>query len=325
MIEIDDTVFESLLSAPEKLKNAKNIMCSISGGSDSDIIIDILSKSIDISKVHFIYCDTGIEYKATKRHLDYLEEIYNIHIERIRPEKTIPIVCREYGQPFLSKHVSEMISRLQRHGFAWVDAPYDDLIQKYPKCSSALKWWCNAYDDTSKFNIRRNNWLKEFMLANPPDFAISNKCCHYTKKKVANDYKREHGIDLSITGMRKAEGGARASAYKSCFTEKEGCSEYRPLWWYTDENKRHYEEEFGIHHSDCYTVYGMKRTGCAGCPFGKHLDQEREIIKEFEPQLYKATDKIFGKTYDYTRRYRDFVKEMNTEKVREGLKRDIYC
>lgn len=37
-------------------------------------------------------------------------------------------------------------------------------------------------------------------------------------------------------------------------------------------------------------------------------DQEREIIKEFEPQLYSVTDKIFGKTYDYTRRYRDFVK-----------------
>ena len=47
-----------------------NIMCSISGGSDSDIMLDIIHK-VDINrKVKYVWFDTGLEYSATKRHLE---------------------------------------------------------------------------------------------------------------------------------------------------------------------------------------------------------------------------------------------------------------
>ena len=59
-----------------------NILCSVSGGSDSDIVLDIVSK-IDVNKkVRYVWFDTGLEYKATKEHLDFLENKYNITIER---------------------------------------------------------------------------------------------------------------------------------------------------------------------------------------------------------------------------------------------------
>lgn len=48
-------------------------------------------------------------------------------------EKSIPAAVREYGQPFLSKFVSETIGRLQRHGFNWENENYETLILKYTK------------------------------------------------------------------------------------------------------------------------------------------------------------------------------------------------
>lgn len=307
---------DAVLTAPVKTEPFENIMVSISGGSDSDVIIDLMLRSVeDRSKLHFVFFDTGLEYQATKDHLLYLEEKYSVQIERLRPKKPLPICSREFGEPFISKLVSEYMMRLQKHGFKWESGTYDELIVKYPKCESALKWWCNAWGEGSSYNISRNKWLKEFIQANPPQFNVSNKCCYYVKKTPAEDYKKKFKVELNVTGMRKSEGGARSKMIKSCFTEKEdGISEYRPIWWYTDEDKKSYEEAFGIVHSACYTKYGLRRTGCAGCPLGRNFEDELRVIEEHEPKLYKAVCNVFGKSHEYTRQYREFVKMMNSKK-----------
>jgi 3'-phosphoadenosine 5'-phosphosulfate sulfotransferase (PAPS reductase)/FAD synthetase len=304
------TIFDSLLITDNKLKRYHNIMCSISGGADSDIVLDICVKVDRDNKVKYVFFDTGLEYEATKKHLKYLEDKYNIKIEVEKAVKPIPLCCRKYGQPFLSKQVSEFISRLQRHNFKWEDRPYEELIKEYPKCKSALKWWCNEKGGQGVFNISRNKHLKEFMIENPPTFLISNKCCTYAKKLVANRYKEDNNIDLSITGIRKAEGGSRATAYKNCFTsnsEKGKADEYRAVFWYKNADKEEYEGHYNIVHSECYSKYGMSRTGCAGCPFGRDFETELDIIQKYEPKLYKAVNKIFGDSYEYTRKYRRFV------------------
>lgn len=306
---------DGLLTAPVKIAPFKRVCVSISGGSDSDVVLDLLTRTVeDKSKLHFVFFDTGLEYQATKDHLEYLEKKYNVQIERLRPKKPLPICSREYGEPFISKLVSEYMMRLQKHNFQWEDGSYEELILKYPRCGSALKWWCNAWGEGSSYNICRNKWLKEFIQANPPEFNISNKCCQYVKKNPAKEYKNEHDIDLNVTGMRKAEGGVRARTIKSCFNEKkDGISEYRPIWWFSDDDKRTYEDAFNIVHSDCYKKYGLKRTGCAGCPLGRNFEEELRIIEEYEPKLYKAVGKVFGNSHQYTREYREFVKEMNSK------------
>ncbi|MBQ1751374.1 MAG: hypothetical protein IIZ90_05070, partial [Bacteroidales bacterium] len=38
----------------------------------------------------------------------------------------------------------------------------------------------------------------------------------------------------------------------------------------------------------CYTEYGMRRTGCVGCPYSPKISEELEIIQKYEPKLYKA-------------------------------------
>lgn len=84
--------------------------------------------------------------------------------------------------------------------------------------------------------------------------------------------------------------------------------------------KKDYEKMFGIQHSRCYTEYGLKRTGCVGCPFSKHINEEIAIIEKYEPDLYKAAVNIFGKSYEYTAKYRAFVKEMKARE-KENKKR----
>lgn len=310
-------VADSFVITNNKLERYENIAVSISGGADSDIMLDMTAKFADDKNIKYVFFDTGLEYAATKEHLQYLENKYGVQIDRVKAVKPIPLACKQHGQPFISKQVSEWISRLQRHGFEWEDKPFEELLKEYPKCKAALKWWCNEWDkkkdgSESSYNIAYNKHLKEFMIANPPTFSISNKCCSYAKKDVAKKYKKENSIDLSLVGVRKAEGGARATAYKSCFSVNEdGADEFRPIFWYKNEDKEAYEKTFNITHSKCYTDYGLVRTGCAGCPFGRDFEQELEVIKEHEPKLYKAVNNIFGNSYEYTRKYRNFVKQLN--------------
>ena len=314
-------IFDSFIKGNSVLKRypAENIMYSISGGWDSDIMLDLAWRVLG-GRGHFVFFDTGLEYQATKEHLKFLEHKYGIKIETEKAVMPIPLSCKKYGQPFLSKQVSEFIYRLQKHGFQWEDEGFEILCKKYPKCTAALRWWCNKFGEKSRFNISYNKWLKEFMIANPPDFKISNKCCTYAKKDVAKKYKADNKINLSVVGIRKAEGGARSAAYKNCFTAKDDLvDEYRPLFWYKEETKRIYDDYFGVIHSRCYSQYGLKRTGCAGCPFGRDFEAELEIIKEYEPKLYNAVNKIFGDSYEYTRKYKKFCAEM-LEKERKNTK-----
>lgn len=58
-----------------------------------------------------------------------------------------------------------------------------------------------------------------------------------------------------------------------------------------------------------------KRTGCAGCPFGKDFENELKIIEEYEPKLYKAVNNIFGESYEYTRKFLEFRKELSQKEV----------
>ena len=106
-------IVDNLIRAWSKINNPKyeKIVCSISGGSDSDVMLDIVWRCDKDNKVDYVWFDTGLEYQATKEHLKYLEKRYWIKILTYKARRPISICCKEYGQPYISKHVSEMMSR----------------------------------------------------------------------------------------------------------------------------------------------------------------------------------------------------------------------
>ena len=126
---------------------------------------------------------------------------------------------------------------------------------------------------------------------------------------------KEEQYDLNIVGVRKVEGGVRTIAYKNCFDESDEYDNFRPIFWYKDSDKEEYEKAYGIVHSDCYSEYGLKRTGCCGCPYGRDFEEELNVINEFEPKLYKAVNNIFKDSYEYTRIYREFRNTMENNKL----------
>ena len=275
----------------------EHITVSVSGGADSDRVVDFVERiGYGPGTVDYIFFDTGMEFKATKDHLTELENKYDIKIKRIHAKMPVAIACKKYGVPFLSKQISEYIMRLQKHGFKWEDRPFEELYAEYPKCKSALRWWCTKFGEKSKCNISNRKWLKEFLVANPPDFPISAKCCEKSKKATSQKFNSEHKVDLSVQGVRKAEGGERSIAIKSCFTEISfGCSVLRPLFWFKKSDCAEYDYIFGIEHSLCYSKYGLLRTGCACCPFGRYFEDELEAAEMYEPALYRLANMVFAK------------------------------
>jgi 3'-phosphoadenosine 5'-phosphosulfate sulfotransferase (PAPS reductase)/FAD synthetase len=204
------------------------------------------------------------------------------------------------------------MSLLQTHGFDWNDNKADATPEKYGRCKSSLEWFYDSrpLSRTGKtnFSIKRLSYLREFLMENPPDFAISDKCCYYAKKRVSHEFDKEYKPDLVVTGMRRAEGGRRAGSIQTCFTPNHGDKpdNYRPLWYWSDADKAEYKAWRGLRYSDCYKVWGLKRTGCVGCPCNSKAEQELEIIEQYEPQLVKAARGIFGASYVYKRQYNEY-------------------
>lgn len=278
--EVYDSLFHTGSKIIEYFGSHDCILVSVSGGSDSDCIVHLICTYFPefIEKCHFVFCNTGLEYEATKRHLIDIEKNYNITIRRIRGRSVVSVI-KEYGVPVLSKTRSEDIYYYLRDS----------------------QWAIDKIDGNKKYGTRYaypDNFVSMIHYAKANDIKISNRCCQFSKKNPIKQYIKQYGIDLNVTGERKAEGGQRASSHKSCFeVHKKGDHKYMPLWWWSDNVKAIFKQTEGIRFSDCYEVYGMKRTGCVGCPYNLSVADELQAMFEYEPQLFKACMNVFGVSY----------------------------
>lgn len=130
--------------------------------------------------------------------------------------------------------------------------------------------------------------------------------------------------EMIITGERRDEGGMRSVPRKDntalCFTETaSGQYRLRPLYYVSDSDKAWYKETYGIRYSDAYEVYGLTRTGCCGCPISYKAVEDLQKIGKYEPNLEKAAWNVFGKSYEYRKKYNEYkerrlIDEQNEKK-----------
>jgi 3'-phosphoadenosine 5'-phosphosulfate sulfotransferase (PAPS reductase)/FAD synthetase len=302
--------FSKVKSVLGEYKNDE-IRVAYSAGSDSDTMMWLL-RYMDYNIKAIIY-DTGLEYQATWKHVDYMRS-EGFDIEIVKPSKSIPNTVHHYGAPFISKYVSDMIQRLQYNKFDFKNdglLSFEDAYAKYPNSKTALKWWTSTNVSRS-ININWNRALKEFLIENNGiPFTPSGHCCYTTKKLPSIVYSKANGTKLLMLGIRQTEGGKRATAHRSCYVKEKiyPHAMFFPLFWWRNEDKDLFTEIMGIKHSECYTKYGMRRTGCPACPFGRKFEEEIVSIAEFEPKLSKAIENLFGESYEWTRKYRKFQEE----------------
>ena len=330
--------FQAIISIiAKRLVEHPKAICSYSGGADSDIMIDLLEKTRDafgLPPVKYVFFNTGLEMQATKDHVKATGEKYGVEIEELRPEINIIQSARTYGIPFVSKIMSAGLEGWQKKGVPLsIAQEYGDaedkhakrkeLKDRYPKCESVINFLCccNSAGEPRpdiQLVINSSKYMRDFIAECPPDFQISAKCCDYCKKKVAHRAQKDY--DMIITGERREEGGMRSVPRKDngalCFTET-GNGQYRlrPLYYVSDKDKAWYKERYGITYSDAYEVYGMKRTGCCGCPISYRAVDDLELIRPYEPNVVKAAWNIFGKSYEYRRKYNEY--KADRKKCRE--------
>ena len=103
-----------------RLKQHPKAICSYSGGSDSDIMIDLIETARKIApslpKVQYVFFNTGLEMKATKDHVKKTAEKYGVEIRECRPKINIVQSARKHGIPFVSKIMSGGLSEWQKKG-----------------------------------------------------------------------------------------------------------------------------------------------------------------------------------------------------------------
>ena len=314
-----------------RLREHPKAICSYSGGSDSDIMIDLIERTrriFNLPPVKYVFINTGLEMKATKDHVKATAEKYGVEIEEVRPKVNIVRATREHGIPFVSKIMSAGLEGWQKKGIPLsIAEEYDkaddkaakrkELKERYPGCESTINFLCccNAAGEQRpniQLVINSSKYMRDFISEYPPDFQISAKCCDYCKKQIA--HKIQNGYDIIITGERRDEGGMRSVPRKDntslCFTEtSSGQYRLRPLFYVSDQDKAWYKEYYGIRYSDAYEVYGLTRTGCCGCPISYKAVDDLEKIRPFEPNVVKAAWNIFGKSYLYRQQYVAYKKK----------------
>ena len=327
----------------KRLTEHPNAICSYSGGSDSDIMIDMIEqarKLFDLHPVKYVFFNTGLEMKATKDHVKEVAEKYGVEIEEIRPKVNIVRATRLHGVPFVSKIMSAGLEGWQKKDvpltiadeYAQAEdkaAKRQELRERYPHCESVINFLCccNSAGEPRpniQLVINSSKYMLDFIKETPPDFRISAKCCDYCKKQIAHKVQKEY--EMIITGERRDEGGMRSVPRKDntalCFGETaNGQFRLRPLYYVSDSDKAWYKEYYGIRYSDAYEVYGLTRTGCCGCPISYKAIDDLEKIRPYEPNVVKAAWAIFGKSYEYRRMYNEYKAQRMGKKtaVEKGL------
>ena len=304
---------------------------------DSDIMIDLIERTrkiFNLPSVKYVFFNTGLEMKATKDHVRDTAEKYGVEIEECRPKINIVLATRKYGVPFVSKIMSAGLSGWQKKKVPLsIAQEYDqaedkqakreELRERYPNCESTINFLCccNSAGEPRpniQLVINSSKYMRDFIEEYPPDFPISADCCVHCKKNVAHKVQRDY--EMVITGERRDEGGMRSVPRKDntalCFTEtSSGQFRLRPLYYVSDRDKEWYKEYYGIRYSDAYEVYGLTRTGCCGCPISYKAVDDLELIRPYEPNVVKAAWNIFGKSYEYRRKYNEYKQmRMNQDK-----------
>lgn len=322
----------------KRLTEHPNAICSYSGGSDSDIMIDLIEqtrKLFGLPPVKYVFFNTGLEMRATKDHVKEVAEKYGVEIEEIRPKINIVRATRLHGVPFVSKIMSAGLNEWQKKKvplsiadeYAQAEdkaAKRQELRERYPHCESVINFLCccNSAGEPRpniQLVINSSKYMLDFIKETPPDFQISAKCCDYCKKQIAHKVQKDY--EMIITGERRDEGGMRSVPRKDntalCFGETaNGQYRLRPLYYVSDADKAWYKEYYGVRYSDAYEVYGLTRTGCCGCPISYKAIDDLEKIRPYEPNVVKAAWNIFGKSYEYRRKYVEYKANRMGKKTR---------
>ena len=245
---------------------------SYSGGKDSGVMLDLIRRFVD-KTVPTVFCNTGNEYPEAVK---FVRQTENVTV--IRPEIHIHQIIEKYGFPLISKEQSQYI-RQAKH------------------TNSEKLRNIRLYGSINGIGKIAERWKH---LINAP-FDVSEKCCHFLKRKPFDKYKKQTGL-YPVIGTMAGESRLRFQKWL-----KHGCNSFEsnliasyPLSVWTENDVWAYIRRFNLPYCPIYDM-GIKRTGCLCCGFGCHIKGDRRFyfLKENKPKIYEHFMKMTNNGVSY--------------------------
>lgn len=246
------------------------VTISFSGGKDSTVLLHKIRQLYP--NVPAIFVDTGLEYPEIR---GFVRSVSNVIWAK--PSMRFQDVIVKYGMPIISKKIAHKLHTLQN--------PTPKNLATRVLAMSGVK---RDGSLSTSFKIPAK-WL---YLQNAP-FKISAACCDKLKKAPL---VRAIGSRYPYTGIMASDSNLRASSYLA-----HGCNIYNaahpissPLGFWTENDIWDYIRTFDLPYSSIYDM-GEKRTGCAFCMFGVHLEKEPNRFQRMQMHHPKLHDYCINK------------------------------
>lgn len=266
---------EKIKSINEQYNLEDNSYIAFSGGKDSRILHQLVDLALPNNHIPRVFSNTGIEYQLMVKYVKNLA-LNDDRIIILAQTKNIRRTLEEYGYPFKSKEHSEKLSIYQSKVFK------SKTVYKYLKvkdfgCPSILKYQFNP-----NFKLK-----------------ISKKCCLKLKKELSDRWAKDNNRKIKLTGIRKEEGGQRATRGSCTIFKENNLKSFNPLFVIDNEFEEEFIKRYNIRLCDLYyPPYNFKRTGCKGCPFNLNLQEDLIKLNQLLPNEYKQCINLWKPVYD---------------------------
>lgn len=268
-------------------RGIENFAMSWSGGKDSCVMSAIVDMAVPNNKIPRVYADTGLDLTIMR---DFVEKQSKIddRIVKIKPTVNVKNMLEEEGYPFSSKKHSKIHDAYTRLGFDG---------------SSQVRRYLSKHEDGRKWS----SWFScpkclEYQFSDDFKLKISDKCCIRMKEKPLDKWVKENGYKYHIIGVMSDEGGRRHNATCHAFRGNKFWA-FQPLAPLTKEWEDWFIDKYHIDICDVYKPpYNNQRTGCKGCPFSKHLQEELDMMEKYFPADRKQCERLWKPVYDEYRR-----------------------
>lgn len=283
MTEHEFTLFDRLevIKATINKYGEDNFYLSFSGGKDSTVVHHLLDMALPNNNIPRVFSNTGIEYQAIVEFVRG-KAIEDKRFIIIQPSNNIQTILTKYGYPFKSKLHSKWLDTFQRNGMSWSIENYLEIGNKKlaRPCPNVLKY---QFDENYKLRV-------------------SDKCCLKLKEEPVEKWKKENKKPYGILGIMQSEGGRRFNA--QCLSFRGGkFNNFQPLAKVTPEWEEWFIKEYDIKLCKLYyEPYNFERTGCKGCPFNRHIQNELDVLEKYFPNEKRQCENIWKPVYEEYRR-----------------------
>jgi 3'-phosphoadenosine 5'-phosphosulfate sulfotransferase (PAPS reductase)/FAD synthetase len=273
-----------------------NIAVSLSGGVDSEVLIDMARRLYP--KIPAVFSNTGLEMPEI---VEFVRTFPNV-IE-VRPEHSFKWVVDNCGYPVVSKRVARYIRDCQ------------NPTERNARSRQLRMTGISSVTQPGKYQASMKIPEKWKFLIDAP-FKVSEKCCDWIKKKPLDKYLKANGL-FAMTAEMADDSERRTQTYMMT-----GCNNYggdhpksMPMGFWTRQDVLAYIKVFNLPYC---SVYGdivcdpitkrlettkEQRTGCMFCMFGVHMEKHPnrfERMKVSHPKHYAVCMNIgCGKVMDY--------------------------